>query len=91
MFAKKTTLIPLLLKKRFVFLGLALLPQFASADDFCDGFELGFKRGYCYQQYACLEPLTPLCPLPKLGESGFEDGFKRGMLEGYLEKLKRGY
>lgn len=39
MFAKKTTLIPLLLKKRFVFLGLALLPQFASADDFCTGIK----------------------------------------------------
>lgn len=52
-------------------------------DDFCEGFELGYKEGYCYGQgYGCLEPLTPLCPLPRLGEDSFKGGYQRGFLVG---------
>jgi len=54
----------------------------ASADAFCDGWEDGYKAGYCYRQFGCLEPLVPLCPLPRLGEDSYKDGYNRGFLAG---------
>lgn len=67
-------------------LGVALLGASsapASADTpFCDGWAAGYVAGYCYQQYSCLEPLVPLCPLPRLGEDGYKDGYNRGFLAG---------
>lgn len=51
-------------------------------DQFCDGYEAGYKAGWCYGKYSCLEPLTPLCPLARLGEDSFEGGYNRGFLDG---------
>jgi len=51
---------------------------------FCDGFEDGFKQGYCYKsnQFSCIPPITPLCPLPRIGEDSYNDGYNRGFLIG---------
>lgn len=57
---------------------------FASA--FCEGWQEGYVAGYCYRKYTCLEPLVPLCPLPKLGETTYQDGYNRGFLEGLNAK-----
>jgi len=54
----------------------------SSADPYCDGFQAGFKAGYCYRKFACLAPLPPLCPLPGIGEQGFQDGYNRGFVAG---------
>ncbi len=59
-----------------------LAPAVAQASAFCDGWEAGYKAGYCYRQFACLSPLVPLCPLPRLGESTYMDGYNRGFLAG---------
>jgi hypothetical protein len=64
----------------FVLLLVASALAFGSA--FCDGWEDGYKAGYCYRQYACLEPLVPLCPLPRLGEDNYQSGYNRGFLAG---------
>lgn len=58
----------------------------ALASEFCDGFRVGYEKGYCYQEFSCLRPLVPLCPLPGLGESSFEDGYNRGFLDGIADK-----
>lgn len=55
-------------------------PAYASA--FCDGFAAGYKAGYCYQQYGCIPPIPPICPIPNIGESTFQDGYNRGFLAG---------
>jgi hypothetical protein len=58
-------------------------PMKASAESaFCEGFHAGYNAGWCYQQYGCLQPLPPLCPLPNLGESTYQDGYNRGFLAG---------
>ncbi len=62
---------------------------------FTRGFEVGFKEGYCYNQYKpdCLTPLTPLAPLPNLNESAqsYQDGFNRGFQTGLdLRRLSAG-
>lgn len=54
--------------------------------DFCDGWEAGYKAGYCYQIPHCLEPLPPLCPLPKINEDSYQDGYNRGFLKGKRDR-----
>lgn len=49
---------------------------------FCEGWEAGYKAGYCYQQANCLAPLVPLCPLAGLGEDNYQGGYNRGFLAG---------
>ena len=64
---------------------LAVLLLFVSlsvASDFCDGWRAGYIAGYCYRQQYCLPPIVPLCPLARLGEYEFDDGYNRGFLAG---------
>ncbi len=60
----------------------AFLATPAFANSYCDGFQAGYKAGYCYRKYSCIPPLPPLCPLPRLGESTFQDGYNRGFTLG---------
>lgn len=73
---------------RIVIAGFAfgMMSSAAIASDYCDGFEAGYAEGYCYQETFCLKPLPPLCPLPRLGESTFQDGYNRGFLLGVANK-----
>lgn len=54
--------------------------------DYCDGWEEGYKEGYCYQVDNCLEPLVPLCPLPLINESTYKHGYNRGFIKGKKDK-----
>ena len=66
-------------------LGLAvalIASPIASANGFCEGFEEGYKAGYCYQKSFCIAPITPICPLPRINEVSFQDGYNRGFLTG---------
>lgn len=49
---------------------------------FCNGWEEGYVDGYCYNIPHCIEPIPPLCPMPRLGESSYMDGYNRGFLKG---------
>ena len=49
---------------------------------FCEGWEDGYKEGYCYRIENCLEPLVPQCPLPEIDENGYNDGYNRGFING---------
>lgn len=66
-----------------VLIGITLVSTYT---DFCEGYRIGYKQGYCYGEQFCLSPLTPLCPLPDLGERGFQDGYNRGFLDGLNDK-----
>ncbi len=64
-------------------LGFAVIfAQAAYASSFCYGFQAGYKAGYCYQQFGCIAPIPPICPIPGIGESTFQDGYNRGFLAG---------
>lgn len=64
-------------------IGLFPAPTPAEAQSvYCQGWADGYKAGYCYGKFACLPPLVPLCPLPRLGESTYMDGYNRGFLAG---------
>ena len=57
------------------------------SSSYCEGWEDGYKEGWCYGQgYGCLEPLVPLCPLARLGEDGYKDGYHRGFLKGKKDR-----
>ena len=49
----------------------------AIAGPYCDGF----KDGYCYGYHSC-NPPVPDCPIPYLGDSGYDAGYKRGYERG---------
>lgn len=53
--------------------------------NFTNGFNNGYKKGYCHDQgIGCLEPISPIAPIPKIGESNdsYTDGYNRGFQMG---------
>ena len=49
---------------------------------FCAGYQDGYRAGYCYNKFGCIEPIPPICPIPNIGESSYSDGYNRGFLVG---------
>jgi len=49
---------------------------------YCDGWEKGYKAGWCYEIVNCIEPIVPVCPVPKPGLDTYEDGYNRGFTQG---------
>lgn len=72
--------------KKLLFVAAMLLSANAFATAFCDGFRAGYKEGYCYQEYACVTPVTPVCPVPNVGERTFQDGYNRGFMAGQYSR-----
>ena len=65
-----------------IILAVLMLITLALATPFCDGFKAGYKDGYCYGKAFCTQPLSPLCPLPRMGENSYMGGYNRGFLVG---------
>jgi hypothetical protein len=61
---------------------LSLFSSAALASDYCDGYKEGYKQGYCYGKYGCIPPIPPICPIPNIGESTYQHGYNRGVIEG---------
>ncbi|SRX54315.1 hypothetical protein AEQU1_01324 [Aequorivita sp. CIP111184] len=54
-----------------------------SVGDFCDGWEDGYCEGWKdVKGSLSLCPLTPLCPLPELGQDSYRGGYNRGFKAG---------
>ncbi len=56
-----------------------------SQTKFNEGFNVGYKKGYCQdQEIGCIEPIPPIAPIPKVGESSdsYNDGYNRGFQMG---------
>ncbi len=70
-----------------ILLAALTFSSLTAATIFCEGFETGYIAGHCYGDTYCIEPITPICPLPRLGEHSFIDGYNRGFLQG----LAKGY
>ena len=70
--------IPLL----FVVIAALLSSPVSGGSPYCEGFDEGYKAGYCYRQYSCISPITPICPIARIGESTYGDGYNRGFLAG---------
>lgn len=59
-------------------LGLLATPAFAGYDDFCSGFEEGYKAGWCEGSSVCMEPMVPMCPMAPIGRDNFQGGYAVG-------------
>jgi hypothetical protein len=65
------------LSAAMLLLGLgATTPLSASQDDFCRGFEEGYKT---IKGDMVLVPLCPLAPVTPLGSTDYREGIKAGM------------
>jgi len=55
----------------------------ALASDFCDGWEDGFCEGWRdVRGQLTLCPITPICPLPEIGQDSYRGGYNRGFKAG---------
>ena len=56
-------------------------------DTFCNGFKEGFEDGYCFDEYICNPPITPICPLLTINDTdNYKGGYKRGFIIGANRK-----
>jgi len=68
------------------------LPEPINLNDFgsySEAYQYGYQEGHTYGNESALKPLAPLAPLPRLGESGAQDGYNRGLIDGYKAKQER--
>tara|TARA_R110000772_G_scaffold89737_1_gene185736 strand:+ start:3871 stop:4152 length:282 start_codon:yes stop_codon:yes gene_type:complete len=49
---------------------------------YCDGWEAGYIQGWCYEVPNCIKPIVPVCPIAKVGQDRYIDGYNRGFLKG---------
>lgn len=55
--------------------------------DFCTGWKHGYVQGFCYDvNYGCVAPPVPVCPVPRVGQDAYKDGYNRGFLQGKWDK-----
>lgn len=62
-----------------------------SQSNFYNGFNDGYKKGYCQNQgIGCISPTPPIAPIPKIGENinSYQDGYNRGFEEGLNAQKK---
>lgn len=52
------------------------------------GYDKGYKAGYCYNTPNCIEPISPIVPIPRMNESSdsYQDGYNRGFTDGKKKK-----
>ncbi len=67
-----------------LFFSTIIYTSFAQ-DQYEIGFKVGYKEGYCYNDYGCITPIIPITPIRNIGEDydnythGYNRGFKMGL------------
>ena len=61
---------------------LAAQPSHATHDEFCDGFDEGYKS---VKGDLVALPMCPATPTTPIGSTDFREGLKAGMVAGQLE------
>ena len=68
------------------------IDTFAQSDKYSKGYQIGWKKGYCYEGgYGCTSPIPPLSPLPRIEESSYsyQDGYNKGFTDGKSTKTSK--
>lgn len=77
------------MKKIIILLSLLSLSFTTIQDEYCDGWEDGYCQGWLYVKGEwAICPITPICPLAKLLETEYRDGYHRGFLKGRKDAKK---
>ena len=71
------------MKKLIFSAGLIALSAFNFAPTFCEGWDDGYGEGYCDEMGPCVKPVSPVCPVPRVGEDSYRGGYNRGFKAGY--------
>lgn len=68
-----------------VFLSLLINFEVWSQSNYSNGFQNGYKEGYCYSKIGCVSPVPPVTPVPRVTEDSksYKDGYNRGFEMGY--------
>ena len=72
------------MKKLMLFAACLSLNAFADSEDYCRGYAVGYKSGYCRAQNNpyCM-PVRPVCDFAGFTYSeGVANGFEKGMSDG---------
>lgn len=66
------------------------LEPISHTSDYCKGWAEGYKAGWCYEQgIGCIDPIVPICPIKRIGEEGYKDGYNRGFVQGKAAREDR--
>jgi hypothetical protein len=78
------------MKKIILLLSLLSLSFTTIQDPYCNGWEQGYCQGWQYVKGEwSICPITPICPIPKLMETKFLDGYNRGFVKGRKDAKKQ--
>jgi hypothetical protein len=56
---------------------------------YCEGWESGYEQGWCYEVPGCIIPVVPVCPVPKVNQDTYTDGYNRGFTKGKASRIKQ--
>lgn len=54
---------------------------------YCDGWENGYKNGWCYKLDGCFPPVVPVCPVP-IGTGDYTEGYDAGFLQALNDRKR---
>jgi flagellar biosynthesis/type III secretory pathway protein FliH len=60
--------------------------------DYGKGYQRGYQKGYQFQEKGGIEPIAPIAPIPpipNIGEKGYDDGYRRGVIEGHNKRQEQ--
>ena len=58
---------------------IAIIASIHTGKTYCDGWDEGYRRGWCSQRVNCIfDTAIPVCPVPKVNLITYKDGFDRG-------------
>jgi hypothetical protein len=74
-------------KSLLTIVALAASGMALAANDYCEGYKVGYKEGYAQVTGAEPTPMSPLCPLKPVrpeseNRSEFERGYQKGLKDG---------
>lgn len=76
------------MKNLFAFLFVLPFTFLYSQTSFYDGFNAGYKAGYCYGEYGCVAPpgIVSAPSMAPIGQSEYQHGYNTGFTEGHKDK-----
>ncbi|MDB5274162.1 MAG: hypothetical protein JWO58_2529 [Chitinophagaceae bacterium] len=79
----------IILSAFFILTALTANSSLNGYKEYKEGFENGYKSGWCYNKGAgCYAPYPPYPPYPKYNEDNYQGGYNKGFLQGISEGNK---